>query len=146
MCKLPKICHLNPRCVKCAGDHLTNQCHKKERSSDVTCVLSGGNNPANYKGCTVYKDLQKKTYSPLRRKIYTPPAQIKQTLRTQPGVSYVQVTKQEFHVPTNTEQAPYIKQSYQQTSDMQELKNMMKSLFKQMGTMINLLTTVINRI
>jgi hypothetical protein len=20
-------CHLKPRCVKCAGDHLTNQCH-----------------------------------------------------------------------------------------------------------------------
>jgi hypothetical protein len=41
----------------------------------------------------VYKDLQKKTYPPLRSKIYTPPTQIKQTLRTQPGVSYAQVTK-----------------------------------------------------
>jgi hypothetical protein len=45
--------HLKPRCVKCAGDHLTNQCHRKETSSDVRCVLCGGNHPTNYKGCTV---------------------------------------------------------------------------------------------
>jgi hypothetical protein len=54
--------------------------------------------------------------------------------------------KQEFHAPTNTEQEPHIKQTHQQTSDNQELKNLMKSLFEQMGTMINLLTTMINRI
>jgi hypothetical protein len=44
-CKLSKIwehqklLHLGPRCVKCAGDHMTNQCHRKYRSSDVQCVL-----------------------------------------------------------------------------------------------------------
>jgi hypothetical protein len=54
--------------------------------------------------------------------IYTPPAQIKQSLRTQPGVSYAQVTKQEFHAPTNIEQQPHIKQSHQHTIDMQKLK------------------------
>jgi hypothetical protein len=72
---------------------------------------------------------------------------MKQILSTQTGVSkQAQVTKQEFHAPTNIEQEPHIKQSYQQTSDMQELKNVMKSLCEQMGTMLNLLTTVINRI
>jgi hypothetical protein len=78
--------------------------------------------------------------------MYIPPAKIKQTLCTQPGVSYSQVTKQEFHAPTNIEQEPQIKQSHQQTRDMQELKNMTKSFFEQTGTMINLFTTVINRI
>jgi hypothetical protein len=54
-----------------------------------------------------------------------------QNLYTQPGVSYAQVTKQEFHAPINIEQEPHIKQSHQQTSDMQKLKkNMMKSLFE----------------
>jgi hypothetical protein len=48
--------------------------------------------PANYKGCTVYKDLQRKTYPPRRRKQYTHPAVIQQTLHTQPGVSYAQIT------------------------------------------------------
>jgi hypothetical protein len=136
-------CHLKPRCVKCAGDHL-NQYHQKERSSDVTCVICGGNHPANYKRCTVYKDLQKKTYRPLRRYTLLPHKSNK--LYTQPGVSYAQVTKQEFQATTNIEQEPHIKQSHQQTSDMKELQNMMKSLFEQMGTIINLLTTLKNRI
>jgi hypothetical protein len=119
MCKLPKI-----RADTDTGDLLTNPCHKKERSSYVTCVLCGGTHRANYKGCTVYKDLQKKTYPPLSSKIYTTSAQIKQTLCTQPGVSYARVTKQKFHVPTNIEQEAHIKQSHQQTICMQELKNM----------------------
>jgi hypothetical protein len=54
----------SPRCVKCAGTHFTSQCLWKDKS-DVTCVLHNGNHPANYKVCTVYKDL--KTFPPLRR-------------------------------------------------------------------------------
>jgi hypothetical protein len=58
-------CHLKLRCVKCAGSHSTTQCPHKERLSDVRCVLCGGNHPANYKGCTVYQDLQQKTFPPI---------------------------------------------------------------------------------
>jgi hypothetical protein len=47
-------CHLKARCVKCACNHLTNQCHQEERLSDVRCVLCGGNHPANYKGLSWY--------------------------------------------------------------------------------------------
>jgi hypothetical protein len=79
-------CHLKPRCVKCAGEHLTNQCQKKKDRA-MSHVSSVVNHPANYKGCTVYKDLEKKTYPPLRSKIYTPPAQMKQTMSTESGVS-----------------------------------------------------------
>jgi hypothetical protein len=48
-------------------------------------------------------------------------------------------------LPTNIKQEPHINQLYKQTSDIQDLKNMMKSLSKQMGTMLNLLTTVITK-
>jgi hypothetical protein len=106
-------CHLKPRCVKCAGDHLTNQCHRKERSSDARCVLCGGNDAADYRGCAVYRDLQKRTYPPLRLKQYTPPAQIKRALHTQPGVTYAQITKQNFYAATNIEQDPHINQRHQ---------------------------------
>jgi hypothetical protein len=36
---------VHPRCVTCAGDYLTNQWQHKERSSNVRCVLCGGNHP-----------------------------------------------------------------------------------------------------
>jgi hypothetical protein len=111
-------CHLNPRCVICAGYHLTTQCHQKERSIDVRCVLCGGNHPVNYKGCTVYKDLQKKTYPHLHLKQCTPPAQVKQTLHTKPGVTYAQITKQNSYAATNTEQDQHINQLLHQASDI----------------------------
>jgi hypothetical protein len=77
---------------------------------------------------------------------YTPPAQIKKTLRTQPGVTYAQITKQHSYADTNIKQDQHINQPLQQTSDIQELKNMMKSLFEQMETMLNLLTTVLTKL
>jgi hypothetical protein len=89
----------------------------KKKSSDARCVLCGGNLPANYKGCTVYKDPQEKTCPPLCLKQYTLPAQIKQTLRTQPGVTYAPITKQNSYAATNIEQDPHIKTPHQQTSD-----------------------------
>jgi hypothetical protein len=61
-------------------------------------------------------------------KQYTPPAQIKQTLHTQPGVTYAQITKQNSYAATNIEQYQHMNQPHQQTSDIQDLKNMTKSL------------------
>lgn len=62
------FCYRKARCVKCAGEHSTDNCSRKERSNNVKCVLCGGNHSANYKGCTVYKDLQRITYPSLRKK------------------------------------------------------------------------------
>jgi hypothetical protein len=76
----------------------------------------------DYKGCTVYKDLQKKIYPPFSLKQYTPSVQINQTLYTLPGVTYAQITKQNSYAPTNIEQEPHIHQFHRQTSDIQELK------------------------
>lgn len=45
------------RCVKCAGDHKTSECTKKDRNTPATCALCLGNHPANYKGCQVYKEI-----------------------------------------------------------------------------------------
>jgi hypothetical protein len=114
--------HLKPRCVKCTSDYITNQCHQKERSSDVRCVLCGGNHSANYKGCTVNKDLQKKTYPPLRLKQYIPHPQIKHTLYTRQGVTYAQRPKQNFFPPSNVEQEPHTNQPHRQTSEIQDSK------------------------
>jgi hypothetical protein len=50
-----------------------------------------------------------------------------------------QIIKQNSCTPTNAEQKPHTSQPHQQTSDIQNLQNTMKSLFEQMGTMKNLL-------
>jgi hypothetical protein len=81
--------------------------------------------------------------SPLKQ--YTP-AQNKQTLHTQPGVTYAHMTKQYFYASINIEQDQHTNQPHRQTSDIQYLKNLMKSLFGQMGTMLNLLTTMLTKL
>ena len=94
------FCHQKPRCVKCAGPHLTSLCSRKEKSNDVRCVLCNGNHPANYKGCQIYKELQQKTYPSLRPKSYSPPTIPKRTTPTLPNISYAQATKQNLPSPT----------------------------------------------
>jgi hypothetical protein len=139
-------CHLRPRWVKCEGDHFTLHCQLKGRSSSVRCVPCDGNHPANYKGCTVYKDLQRKTYPSLHPKQYTPPALIQQTLHTQPGVSYAQITSKNLPPTPNPAPTPPANIPLQQFNGISDLKTLMTKLFEQMGTMMNLLTTVLTKL
>lgn len=46
-------CHLNPRCVKCTGDHATKDCTRMMDSAEPpSCVRCGKTgHPANYRGC-----------------------------------------------------------------------------------------------
>ncbi len=51
------FCARAPKCVKCAGNHLTKDC-KKSIDTEPVCANCGGEHPANYKGCPVYKKRQ----------------------------------------------------------------------------------------
>ncbi|EFN76249.1 Nucleic-acid-binding protein from transposon X-element, partial [Harpegnathos saltator] len=52
-------CQKDPRCVKCAGKHLIQNC-SKSRQTTSKCINCKGAHPANYRGCEVAKELQKK--------------------------------------------------------------------------------------
>jgi hypothetical protein len=56
-------CAYAPRCVKCAEYHHTSTCNKSP-DTPATCALCSGNHPANYKGCTVHKELQSRRRQP----------------------------------------------------------------------------------
>lgn len=51
-------CNHHPRCVRCGDNHDSSQCLKNQKEP-AKCALCGGPHPANYKGCTVHKDLNK---------------------------------------------------------------------------------------
>lgn len=54
------FCHRDPRCVKCAGDHVTANCAKSP-DNPVKCVLCDQfGHPANYKGCPEYQKMLKR--------------------------------------------------------------------------------------
>jgi hypothetical protein len=110
------------------------------KMSDVSSVAA--NHPANYKGCTVYKELQQKTCPYLRPKQYLPPA----PLLCPMSPSYH--PWHNIHTSRRTQLTCYfIYQSnyppFQQTWDIHDLKDMMKQLLEQMSTMLNLLTTAV---
>lgn len=51
-------CKLNPRCVKCTGDHHFSQCTVKKGVDNVSCVNCGEGHTANFKGCPHYLNLK----------------------------------------------------------------------------------------
>jgi hypothetical protein len=117
----------------------------------VKCVLCNGNHPAKYKGCTVYKDLQMKTFPPLRRN-----REGKHTYALpQPHItsasSYATALKSSLTPPTIVDSQPEQQNTHRQQqhppqTDIQELKAMMEGFMEQMGTMLNLLTTLVSKL
>jgi hypothetical protein len=137
-------CYQKPRCVKCAGNHLTEQCQRKERTRDVKCVLCTGNHPANYKGCMVYKQLQQQKFPSLRQKQYIPPASIQRYQQKQPGMTYSQAVTQQYSPATAIQMSTAnTTNPAEQTSGTHELQAMMKDLMTQMNTLLKLLTTLL---
>lgn len=64
-------CNLPPRCVRCADRHESKDC-TKSRETPATCALCNGTHPANYRGCTVHKQLQNRR-SPITAQRTQPP-------------------------------------------------------------------------
>lgn len=54
-----KFCYREANCVKCAGKHLTEEC-KLSKTQTPKCANCQENHPANYRGCIVAKELQKR--------------------------------------------------------------------------------------
>jgi len=46
------------RCVRSSADHKPSDC-PNQRSNPPKCALCSGNHPASYKGCSIYKNLQR---------------------------------------------------------------------------------------
>lgn len=140
-------CTRQPRCVKCGNNHSTAQCTKTNDTA-ATCVLCNGKHPANYKGCTVYKELQQRKFPPLRPKQIestsaAKPSSSSCTQHVRPGISYAQIAKEKNH-------------QIQQTNNLQPntvipstnnniLEQMLSKLMERMDTMLNILMTLISK-
>lgn len=149
-------CRRNPKCIKCAGDHLSVDCPRKTRSNDVKCVLCEGNHPANYKGCQVYRELQKvklpgKAEINRNQRKYSRPNPTQQTENTN-GPSKNQSQKTYRDVLTK-EANKTDKQNYSSQGDTgndnnsnADLINMLKQMIQQLTNMTNLLITLTTKL
>ncbi|KNE88947.1 hypothetical protein PSTG_17601, partial [Puccinia striiformis f. sp. tritici PST-78] len=119
-------CHRPSKCVKCAGNHLTIDCPRKTRSDNVKCALCSGNHPANYKGCSVYQELHKSKFPPLR----TPKP--------------TQISKPRDQENSNKEKETYAEKLRQNQSDVEIKNNDMKNMMQMMQQIMQQLMTLTN--
>lgn len=152
------------RCVKCGQNHDTKSCSKL-KTTPAKCVLCDGDHPANYRGCSVYKDMKhKKTPPPRERslnksneRVSSQPQAIEQpsvpstseqsnTPSTRPvsgSMTYAQAASLTSPSVSNTDSM-----NFAQTlnSFFDKFEKLMSQQAQQIGTLITLLTTVISKI
>ena len=146
-------------CVNFGGEHNTTMC-TKDPTAPTTCALCGGEHPASYKGCVIYKNLQQawgKTHRlnhPTATQTSTPAVNINDA--SQFPIRY------ELHPVPETEPPPfpspspysYIATHHQQpiilaeqlSTFLNEFKTMFGQLIQQNGLILNMLSNVIQKL
>ena len=168
-------CNITPAWVKCAKNHLTIHCPSTGKIQEVKCYNCNGKHPANYKGCEVGKQLQRKLCPPLRsRTITNTQAQqdsneiipnTEQATNSKPtntntigSLSYAQVTSQtthtdnQYHSNSNNDTAEIkelLKQSIKNTEMLtrmiSEQNAVLRQQTQQITVMLQLITNVLSK-
>lgn len=137
-----KYCFRKPKCIKCAGDHASSNCERKVRSDSVKCVLCDGNHPANYKGCSIYKELQKIKYP-------TQPPRPRQFTHTENQLNKTNYTRQKDtpsykQVLISNKPEPARKQNFSEPQTAQTNNNDTKEIISTITQLMQQLTSVTN--
>lgn len=137
-------CFRKPRCVKCGKFHDTKDCDKP-KDTPAKCALCEGDHPANYKGCSVFKEIQRRKFPQLRPQVPNQtraapppprPTQPAPARQTTPEISYARIASNNNPQSNNRQTTP----------QEQNLETMMVKLMDRMDTMLNLLTALISKI
>lgn len=142
-------CTLPFACVKCGGQHDTKTC-KKDPALPAKCALCGGNHTANYRGCDIYQKLQQK----LGREYQPKERTTQQHGITQQIIEPTNLTYQPQHYPRRSYSQIVSQESKTQQQDenltlskfLDEFKTMFNQLIQQNNLIINMLSTVINKL
>lgn len=135
------------RCVKCAENHNTTECPKKDRNTPAKCALCLEDHPANYKGCRVFIEIKERKFKsqPFKRPQHQeneypnpenkkPQTENKDDHRNSGTKTYAEVTANDTTKYTTLETI-IIKQAEK-----------LDLLIGQMNVLMSLLTTVINKV
>lgn len=139
-------CNLPYKCVKCGGSHDTKSCNKA-RDVPAKCALCGGDHPANYRGCVVHKELQNK----MRQSTQTPNRKLPINQSQQQGTQNTN-TLQQQNIRTYSQATKPENLNVQQNGDitlhnfLNEFKNMFSQLIQQNNMILQMLSTVINKL
>ena len=120
----------------------------------MKCANCEGNHPASYKGCEVRKQLHQKFFQTLR------PKEINQTSShtkitgdistVRPNVTFAQAVKERNNISDSSKQTIEDKQTTTDVTNVNinsnKIEEMMIHLMNRMDTMLNLLSTLLNKL
>jgi hypothetical protein len=149
-------CAHRPRCMKCGKSHSTEQC-TLSKTQLATCLHCGESHPASYRVCKVYQEIICTRFSSPRT---TASVHIKNTSGKENGnptapkktegrkkIIYAQVTRNPIETPTitvnNTQEHTLIKIMQESFT---RFETILSKQAEKMSTLMNLLTTVLNKL
>lgn len=149
------------RCVKCAENHKTSECMKVDRSTPAKCALCLGDHPANFKGCQVYLEIEKRKSGRVSKRTETPiirnndrNAQNRNSnaynnvTKYSNGRTYAETLRNENPQHPSSDQAkmesPKVNPSIIELLTNQAQKTDL--LLQQISTLLNLMTTIIQKL
>lgn len=144
------FCKREARCVKCGGTHLTIEC-KLDKKAPPKCCNCQEAHPANYRGCVVAKELQKRRAVKKKAEVPKPQIQKPNTPTISKKGSYAEVVRKSSVTPMRqkTQKKITIKDNPMTPLDLvlQKLEELSKRLSKieaihanrQIGTPRNIL-------
>ena len=134
------------KCVKCGGNRMTTE-SQKPKEIPAKCALCSGQHTANYKGCTVYRDLQNAKNNLTKRKQQIPNRQTVTQNNTnhtnnqnkiQTSTSYLQV----LNGNNNNNQTDSI--GMQLNTFLNKFKTMFSQLISRNSMILSMITTILN--
>ena len=114
-------CKHQPRCVKCAGNHRSPDCTKPKKSKPK-CASCGGEHTANWKGCSVYQEAERKA-NPKPTKAIDRIRNNSRSNTVVEGKNYAQATGQGTSPQSRLNQTTSPDQDNEQQTSMQEVLN-----------------------
>lgn len=117
------FCHKEARCVKCAGRHATKDC-KLVKLEKAKCANCGEAHPANYRGCVVAKELQKRREKTLQENK-------RNNLKTTNAQEMTSIQKTQQNFPTLSEASLSVQNSSASTSYVQVAKGKIQQAKKE---------------
>lgn len=149
-------CKRRPKCIKCAGDHESRLCSRQNWADEVKCALCNGNHPANYKGCSVYKQIYKiqnpvesrqpqRVAVPIQQPVPSPSREINFQIQSQQRSTYSYAEAVCENVRPNSSHQKS-KNSYPNMNDASELMVLLKGLIQQIQSMTTVLMNLLPRL
>ena len=123
------FCARDPKCVKCAGDHLTMDCDKNA-DCPPQCANCGEKHPANYRGCIVAKELQKRRNEQRKPKSTDRNPRSFDSKTLNPRVSFAQAT-------TSASVTASVTDDINKTPSLTEMMSMLLSKFDEQEKTLN---------